>query len=124
MNAASGLWLHTYSGSPDIDALTGEQVSTTNIVLIIAHYLIGPYAENQLPGSGDVESSCRGAGPPTCSATGARSRSPGTVRTSSASSTFTNAKGQAVDLAPGRTWVEIGPRHPKPTHPAASTITR
>ena len=121
--AASGLWLHTYSGSPDIDTLTGQQVSTTNIVLIVAHYLIGPFAENQLPGSGDVESQLQGSGAAYVFRDG-RSVAVTWHRQDQLSKfTFTNAKGQAVDLAPGRTWVEIDP-DTQAHAPGGITITR
>ena len=68
-------WLHTYSGVPDIDASTGKQVSTTNIVVEIVHYQIGPYSESGCPGgSGDVESELVGSGAATCCAAAGHSR--------------------------------------------------
>jgi hypothetical protein len=101
-------WLHTYSGAPDIDALTDQQVSTTNIVVEIVHYQIGPYAESE-GGSGDIESDLLGSGP------GYVLRNGTSVKVAWHRSdvldgpTFTDASGGEVDLAPGRTWVEIVP---------------
>jgi hypothetical protein len=104
----SGLWLHTYSGAPDIDVLTNQQVSTTNIVVEIVHYTIGPYIEST-GGTGDVESQLLGSGPGYV-LRGGRIVPVTWHRAGELSkSTFTNAAGQAVELAPGRTWVEIVP---------------
>lgn len=107
-NAASKSWLHTYSGVPDIDTLTNKQVSTTNIVVEVVSYTVGPYIESQ-GGSGDIESQLLGSG------TGYVLRDGVSVKVTwhradeLAGMSFTNAAGQAVDLAPGRTWVEIVP---------------
>ena len=101
-------WLHTYLGAPDIDTLTGKEVSTTNIVVEIAHYTVGPYIESA-GGSGDIESQLIGSG------SGYLLRQ-GTVvpitwhRPDELSpATFTTPSGTPADLVPGRTWVEIVP---------------
>jgi len=103
---AAGLFLHSYSGSPDIDALTGTQVSTDNVVIQVVHYRFGPYAES--PGStGDVESQVIGSGKGWVLRSGVEI--PVTWHRAAAgdATTFTNAAGHPVDLAPGRTFVEI-----------------
>jgi len=107
-NAKKGLWMHTYSGTPDIDSLTNQQVSTTNIVVQIVKYTLGPHIEST-GGTGDVQSQMLGSGP------GYILRN-GTVvkvtwhRTDEIQPTsYTDAAGQKVSLAPGRTWVEIVP---------------
>src|SRR5262249_48262993 len=38
-------WFHTWSNAPDIDTLTGKQVTTTNIVVQGVHWTMGPYCE-------------------------------------------------------------------------------
>ena len=103
-------WLHTYSGVPDIDAATGKQVSTTNIVVEIVHYQLGPYCESGCPGgSGDVESDLLGTGSGYV-LRGGRAFAVTWHRASlAAKTTFTDANGAEVTLAPGRTWVEIVP---------------
>jgi len=107
-DAHSGTWLHTYSGASDVDELTGRQVSTTNIVVEIVHYQIGPYAESQ-GGSGDIESDLLGSGPGYVLRNGSSVRVTWHDKDVLDGSTFTDASGRAVDLAPGRTWVEIIP---------------
>jgi hypothetical protein len=103
-------WLHTYSGIPDIDAATGQQVSTTNIVVEVVHYQLGPYCESACPGgSGDVESDLLGTGSGYV-LRGGRAFAVTWHRSSlTAKTTFTDAHGAEVTLAPGRTWVEIVP---------------
>lgn len=103
-------WLHTYAGIPDIDAATGQQVTTTNVVVEVVHYQLGPYCESGCPGgSGDVESDLLGTGPGYV-LRGGRAFSVTWHRPSlGAKTTFTDANGAEVTLAPGRTWVEIVP---------------
>jgi len=103
-------WLHTYSGVPDIDASTGKQVTTTNIVVEVVSYQIGPYCESGCPGgSGDVESNLVGSGNGYV-LRGGRAFAVTWHRPSvGAMTTFTDAHGAEVTLAPGRTWVEIVP---------------
>jgi hypothetical protein len=116
------LWLHTYLGTPDIDTLTGAQVSTTNIVVEIVHYSIGPYIESR-GGSGDIESILTGSGPGYV-LRGGRSVAVTWHREDLlGKTTFTNAAGQPVGLAPGRTWVEIVP-DTQADAPGGITVTK
>jgi len=107
-NAQKQLWMHTYSKTPDIDVLTNQQVSTTNIVVEIVKYTLGPHIEST-GGTGDVQSQMLGSG------TGYILRNGTSVKVTwhrtdeIAPTTFTDAAGQKVMLAPGRTWVEIVP---------------
>ncbi len=110
-DAASGTWQHYYLNDgvaqPDLDALTNQQVATNNVVIQIVSYKFGPYAES--PGStGDFESQTLGSGQgyllrdgKAIGVTWHRARYLNGM-------TFSNAHG-AVDLAPGRTWVELVP---------------
>jgi hypothetical protein len=119
-NPTEHQFLHTYSGEPDIDASTGKQVTTTNIVVEIVHYQIGPYCESGCPGgSGDIESNLVGSGSGYV-LRGGRAFAVTWHRPSvTAKTTFTDANGAEVTLAPGRTWVEI-----VPDDIAAPVITR
>jgi hypothetical protein len=101
-------WLHTYLGSPDIDTLTGKQVSTSNIVVEVAHYSIGPYIEST-GGSGDIESQLVGSGEGYVLRQGTEVPVTWHRPSEISPTTFTNAAGQSVDLIPGRSWVEIVP---------------
>ena len=106
-NAATSTWLHSYAGSgPDIDALTNAQVSTDNVVVQIVKYQLGPYSESP-GGSGDVESVLTGSGAGYLLRDGKEIPVTWHRPNASAMTTFTDAHGAAVDLAPGRTFVEI-----------------
>ncbi|MHB1988851.1 MAG: DUF3048 domain-containing protein [Acidimicrobiales bacterium] len=107
-DSSAGTWLHTYSGVPDIDALTNKPVTTTNIVVEIVHYHFGPYEES--PGStGDVESQTVGSGSGYVLRDGRSIKITWHRASLTAPTTFTDAAGRAVTLAPGRTWVELVP---------------
>jgi hypothetical protein len=107
-NAQKGLWMHTYSGTPDIDALTNQQVSTTNIVVEIVKYTLGPHIEST-GGTGDVQSEMLGSGPGYILRNGTAVKVTWHRTDEIQPTTFTDAAGQKVSLAPGRTWVEIVP---------------
>jgi hypothetical protein len=107
-DAAAGAWLHTYSGVPDVDALTGQPVTATNVVVEIVHYTIGPYIESP-GGSGDIESQTVGSGAGYVLRGGKAIAVTWHRAALSRPTRFTDAAGQAVGLAPGRTWVEIVP---------------
>ncbi len=101
-------WLHTYAGSPDIDALTNKPVTTDNIIIQIVHYRFGPYQES--PGStGDVESQMVGSGRGWILRDGKRIAVTWHRSSLSSPTTFTDAAGKVVTLTPGRSWVEIVP---------------
>ncbi len=105
-DSATSSWLHTYSGATDVDALTHKPVTTTNIVIQIVHYHFGPYAES--PGStGDVESQMVGSGRGYVLRDGKSIAVTWHRANLGSPTTFTDSAGQAVTLAPGRTWVEI-----------------
>ncbi|HTD49154.1 MAG TPA: DUF3048 C-terminal domain-containing protein, partial [Acidimicrobiia bacterium] len=99
-------WIHTYSGAPDIDALTLQPVSTTNVVIEIVPYTYGPYIESA-GGTGDIQSQTTGTG------LGYLLRGGGYIPIVwrrpklGDATTFTTASGQPIGLAAGRTWVEI-----------------
>jgi hypothetical protein len=120
-DAREGIWLHTYSGAPDIDALTNQQVSTTNIVVEVVHYQIGPYVESQ-GGSGDIESNLLGTGPGYVLRNGTSVKVTWHCSNVLDGPTFTDDSGKPVDLAPGRTWVEIVP-NVQADAPGGITIT-
>jgi hypothetical protein len=121
-DAAKGLWLHTYLGVPDIDALTNQQVSTTNIVVAIVNYRIGPYSEST-GGTGDIESELDGSGPGYVLRDGTVVKVTWHRSDLVSGLTFTNTTGQPVDVAPGRTWVEIDP-NTQAYAPGGITITK
>lgn len=103
-------WARSYAYgtalSPDTDNLSKTQVTTNNVVIEIVTYRFGRWPES--PGAtGDVESQTRGSGPGYILRNG--TMIPVTWHRHSLINpdTFTNATGQPVALAPGRTWVEM-----------------
>lgn len=102
----TGTFLHFYSGVADMDALTNQQVSTTNIVVQIVHYTYGPWAESP-GGTGDVMSVTTGTGKGWVVRDGKEIPVIWHRPTMYDGMTFTTPSGTPVDLAPGRTWVEM-----------------
>jgi hypothetical protein len=106
-DASTGVWVHTYSGATDTDALTGQPVTTTNIVVEVVRYSIGPLDEGRQPNSGDVESQTVGTGPGWVLRNGEEIRVTWHRASLASPTTYTSASGKPVALAPGRTWVEL-----------------
>ncbi|HVB00339.1 MAG TPA: DUF3048 domain-containing protein [Acidimicrobiales bacterium] len=103
-------WTHSYANgsslSPDIDNLSNTQVTTDNVVIEIVKYHFGRWPES--PGAtGDVESQTLGSGPGYILRDGTMIRVTWHRHSLINPDTFTNAAGQPVALAPGRTWVEM-----------------
>jgi hypothetical protein len=123
-DASARAWLHTYansSPSTDIDTLTNQPVTATNVVIEIVHYTLGPYPESP-GGSGDVESQTVGSGSGYVLRGGKSIKVTWHRASTSAPTTFTDAQGHGVGLAPGRTWVELVPDTTAST-PGNLTIT-
>jgi Protein of unknown function (DUF3048) N-terminal domain/Protein of unknown function (DUF3048) C-terminal domain len=102
------LWLHTYSGVPDIDALTGKPVTTRNIVILVVDYRFGPYIEST-GGSGDVESQTLGGGVGYVLRNGRAIKIFWHRKYLVDPFSFFHGKHELVRLSPGRTWVELVP---------------
>jgi hypothetical protein len=107
-NAVSRSWLHSYGAGPDIDALTGTQVSTTNVVVLIVKYRFGKYAEH-IGESGDFESETLGSGPGYVFRDGRAIKVTWSRQFVTEPWKFTGPNHEVVSLAPGRTWVELLP---------------
>jgi hypothetical protein len=103
---ATKSWLHTYAGVPDIDALTNQPVTATNIVVEIVSYSLGPFIEST-GGSGDIQSSTTGTGIGYVLRDGHYTPVKWSRATTTATTKFTTANGRPVGLAPGRTWIEL-----------------
>ncbi len=103
---ATKSWLHTYAGVPDIDRLTNQPVTATNVVIEIVSYTIGPFPEST-GGSGDVQSVTTGSGLGYILRDGHYTAAKWTRPTDTSPTRFTTADGRPAGLAPGRTWVEL-----------------
>jgi hypothetical protein len=103
---ATKSWDHTYSGMPDIDALTNQPVTTTNVVVEIVNYTMGPFIEST-GGSGDIQSVTTGSGIGYVLRDGHYTPVKWTRATDNATTTFTTPDGRPVGLTPGRTWIEL-----------------
>lgn len=103
---ATHSWLHTYAGSPDVDVLTQQPVSATNVVVQVVSYSIGPYIEST-GGSGDVQSETTGTGGGYLMRDGLYLPVVWHRAGVNGAMTLTDARGRPVALAPGRTWIEL-----------------
>ncbi len=104
---STGLWVHTYAGTTDVDALTGQPVSTTNIIVQVVRYSLGPYNEDPQAHSGDVESQTVGTGSGWVLRNGKEIAVTWHRASLTSRTTYTSVGGQSVGLQPGRTWVEF-----------------
>lgn len=101
-------WLHTYSGVPDVDALTHKPVTAKNVAVLLVSYRFGPYAEST-GGSGVFESQTLGRGVGYVLRNGRSIKVTWHRKFLISPFRFTRAHGEVVSLAPGRTWVELVP---------------
>jgi hypothetical protein len=120
-DAASRSFLHSYSEGPDIDALTGAQVSASNVIILVVKYRFGPYAEH-VGGSGDFESVTIGTGTGYILRDGKILKVTWSRRVETDPWTFYGPHHEVVGLSPGRTWVELLP-NTTAAAPGAFTIT-
>lgn len=106
----SGLhvWLHTYGGIPDVDALTGKPVTASNVIILVVDYRFGPFIESA-GGSGDVESQTLGGGVGYVLRNGRAIKIFWLRKYLVDPFTFLHGKRELVRLSPGRTWVELVP---------------
>ncbi|HVB05017.1 MAG TPA: DUF3048 domain-containing protein [Acidimicrobiales bacterium] len=109
-NAAGNDWIHSYTDTgTDTDTDNNQPVTTTNIVEMVVSYRIGPYSEHGGPGNGDVESQTVGFGQGYVLRNGKHIAVTWHRKDLISGLSFTDAQGNAVTLAPGRTWVELIP---------------
>jgi hypothetical protein len=101
-------WVHSYTTGSDVDAATGQPVTTTNIVIQVVTYTIGPYVEST-GGSGDIQSQTVGSGRGWILRDGKQVAVTWHRAGSMDPTTFSDAHGHRIALAPGRTWVELVP---------------
>ncbi len=114
-NATLGVWSRTQDGTADVDG-SGTQLTTTNVVLQFVPYV----SSGQATGEGVApvsipEGLLVGSGPAWYFSNGEMVR--GTWARSGLTSTtvFKAAAGHPVQLARGRTWVELVPAGVQPT---------
>jgi len=105
-DSSTNSWLHTYAGTTDVDALTNQPVTATNVIVQIVRWNYGPYVEST-GGTGDIESHTVGSGSGYVLRNGRSIKVTWHRASLTDPTTFTDATGHTVGLAPGRTWVEI-----------------
>ncbi len=104
-NAATGLWSRGQNGQPDVDS-TGAPLTTTNIVVQAVPYITSAIADE--PGPTPIpEGLLVGSGPAWIFSGGAVVQGTWARTGLSLVTTYTDAAGQPIALAPGRTWVEL-----------------
>ena len=104
-------WIHTYSRNFDHDAangVPGDPVTTTNIAVVSVNYTFGPYLESP-GGSGDFESQTVGTGPGYVLRNGTAYKVTWSRSDDTSPMIFKDSSGKIVNMAPGRTWVELDP---------------
>jgi hypothetical protein len=108
-NPATGTWLRFYNGTQPDNGANGVQNQAANVVVQTVHLTYGPWVENAQGGL-EVQAQLYGtSGPVQVYRNG--TATVGTWSRSSISSptVFTDTAGNAISLAPGRTWVELLP---------------
>ena len=123
-NQASGAWLRFYNATQPDNNANGVQNKAANVIVQVVHLTYGPWLENS-EGGLEVQAVLSGTtGPAMVFRNGVQIS--GTWSRSSVSSptVYTDAKGTAITMAPGRTWIELVPDTIAVTSvPGATTTT-
>ena len=123
-NQTSGAWLRFYNGTQPDNNANGVQDQAANVIVQVVHLTYGPWLENS-EGGLEVQAVLSGTtGPAMVFRNGVQIS--GTWSRSSVSSptVYTDAKGTAITMAPGRTWIELVPDTIAVTSvPGAATTT-
>jgi hypothetical protein len=109
-DARSRLWLRTQDGASDVDS-TGAQLSATNVIVQFVPYVTSAYAT----GEGNVvpvpipEGNQVGKGTAWVLSGGAIVKGTWSRRSLTSTTVYKDAKGKVIEVAPGRTWIELAP---------------
>jgi hypothetical protein len=106
-NAASGNYLRSYSGAPDI-MLGGSQSAATNVVILSVQTSTGPWVENS-EGGMEVDVAATGTGPLVVMRNGVAITGTWSRASLTQPAVLTTASGAPITLDPGNTWEELVP---------------
>jgi hypothetical protein len=96
---ASGGWLRSKFGGPDVDA-DGVRLAPKNVVVLFVQYLGGAGVEG-------AEAELTGAGPAEIFTRGREIKGTWSRPDKAKPAQLLNANGKVVPLTPGQTWVEL-----------------
>lgn len=103
-DAGSGTYLRWHNGDAHTDALTDEQISAKNVIVVWARYTLQSAVD--VSGSNTYDITLVGSGRMTLFKNG--QQYDGTWEmTEDAPPVFTDAEGSAIELAPGNTWFQV-----------------
>jgi len=103
---SAAAWVHSYGTVPDVDAANTQPITATNVIVEVVHFSIGPYVES-IGSTGDIEAVTTGSGPGLVLRNGTATTVTWHRAALTDATTFTDASGATVSLAPGRTAVEL-----------------
>ena len=119
-NPAGGDYLRSYAYGPD-KLIDGNQVASTNVVIMTVQTSIGTWVENA-EGGKEVYVTATGTGPLVVLRSGVAITGTWSRSSLTQPATLTSSNGQAITLEPGNTWIELAPQGvPVTTTPAAPT---
>lgn len=105
--AAKSAWALSYAGV-SATVITGDPITTSNVVVMSVGVTYGPWAENNLGGL-EVQAQMTGSGPVTVLRSGQQITGTWSRPSLGAPMTLTSATGATIALQPGQSWVEVVP---------------
>jgi len=106
-NPATGTYLRSYAGTPDM-LLTGGQTAAHNVVVMTVQTATGSWVENE-QGGHEVLVTATGSGPLVVLRNGVAVTGTWSRASLTGPTTFTAANGKPIALQPGNTWEELVP---------------
>jgi Protein of unknown function (DUF3048) N-terminal domain/Protein of unknown function (DUF3048) C-terminal domain len=108
-------WVRSQNGTTDIDA-AGHPIVATNVVVMFINYVTSGMATGEgVPPTPIPEGVLTGTGPAWFLSGGKIVRGTWSRSGLTAVATYENASGSAVQLTPGKTWIELVPAGNAPT---------
>ena len=122
-DAASGTWLRFYNGNQPDMILGGGQNNAVNVIIQTIHTTLGPWVENSGGGLEVQAQLSNTSGPVRIFRNGVEIDGTWSRGNPNIPTVFKDTKGKVIDMAPGRTWVELFPDTSVLTVTAAPTTT-
>lgn len=106
---ATGLYSRFIAGEPDIDYLTGEQITAANVMFVGARHVDTDIIEDGFNGLWSIEMQVWGDGPASLFRDGRRYEGGWTRTDPQQMLQFADASGNPLYFKPGNTWFEVVP---------------
>ena len=107
-NSTAGEWLRAINGRPHTEKLTGKQLGAANVIVLYANHVYTPIIED-VGGSHSIQVQLWGDGPAKIFRDGKMIEGRWQRTGNAMGLTFVDAKGNAISLKPGVTWIEFAP---------------